>query len=188
MGWYMHFPDPGPGGKCNKEFWNKWVPRRAQHSAFVLCVWALVWLIGTYPLGRSLSEGWRFVIPVSVAARCGYSAAWMFITNFTHSLPWNRFLANDPDRSWPCLHTVMAFVLGGRHRWNEMLFHDVHHAFPNAVGTLSQRGRFHGWRKVHDAAADVLHRGIWKANGDEETEMMKQQRRRSQKMRSTKGK
>ena len=36
-----------------------------------------------------------------------------------------------------------------------MLFHDVHHAFPNAVGTLSQRGRFHGWEKVHDAAAEA---------------------------------
>ena len=47
-------------------------------------------------------------------------------------------------------------------------FHDVHHAFPNAVGTLSQRGRFHGWEKVHDAAAEVLHRGLWKPNGDEE--------------------
>lgn len=31
-------------------------------------------------------------------------------------------------------------------------FHDVHHAFPNALGTLSQRGRFHGWKKVHDAS------------------------------------
>ena len=44
----------------------------------------------------------------------------------------------------------------------------VHHAFPNAVGTLSQRGRFHGWEKVHDAAAEVLHRGLWKPNGDED--------------------
>ena len=44
----------------------------------------------------------------------------------------------------------------------------MHHAFPNAVGTLSQRGRFHGWEKVHDAAAEVLHRGLWKPNGDEE--------------------
>ena len=48
-------------------------------------------------------------------------------------------------------------------------FHDVHHAFPNAVGTLSQRGRFHGWEKVHDASAEVLHRGLWKPNGDEES-------------------
>merc|ERR1712054_708903 len=87
------------------------------------------------------------------------------------SLPWNHFLANDPGRTWPVLHTIMAFVLGGRHRWNEMLFHDVHHAFPNAVGTLSQRGRFHGWQKVHDAAVEVLFQGIWKPNGDEETEM-----------------
>ena len=36
------------------------------------------------------------------------------------------------------------------------------------MGTLSQRGRFHGWEKVHDAAAEVLHRGLWKPNGDEE--------------------
>merc|ERR1712066_972213 len=73
----------------------------------------------------------------------------------------------------------MAFVLGGKHRWNEMLFHDVHHAFPNAVGTMSQRGRFHGWQKVHDAAAEVLANGLWKPNGDEETEMQKTQRARS---------
>jgi hypothetical protein len=62
----------------------------------------------------------------------------------------------------------------------------LHHAFPNAVGTLSQRGRFHGWRKVHDAAVEVLARGIWKPNGDEETEMQKQQRKRSVLMKSGK--
>merc|ERR1711963_590924 len=76
---------------------------------------------------------------------------------------------------------------GGKHRWNEMLFHDVHHAFPNAVGTLSQRGRFHGWKKVHDAAAEVLHLGLWKPNGDDETVMQKTQKRRSMKMKSVGG-
>ncbi|OLP88435.1 hypothetical protein AK812_SmicGene30235 [Symbiodinium microadriaticum] len=197
--WWMHFPDEGAGGKCNKEFWSKWIPRRIKHNAFVLSLWACVWLLGTYPLGRPLSEGWRFMFTVSVFARIGYSAAWMFITNFTHSLPWNEFLAQDPGRTWPVLHNVMAMVLGGKHRWNEMLFHDVarlcfkvnwpqclsakqnqvHHAFPNAVGTLSQRGRFHGWEKVHDAAAEVLHRGLWKPNGDEETQMQKTQKKRS---------
>ena len=30
---------------------------------------------------------------------------------------------------------VMALAVGGKHRWNEMLFHDVHHTFPNALGT-----------------------------------------------------
>merc|ERR1711941_186109 len=108
-----------------------------------------------------------------MGSRCGFTAAWMFITNFTHSHPWNHFLAKDPARTWPVLHDTMAFVLGGKHRWNEMLFHDVHHAFPNAVGTMSQRGRFHGWQKVHDAAAEVLANGLWKPNGDEETEMPK---------------
>ena len=65
-------------------------------------------------------------------------------------------------------------------------FHDVHHAFPNAVGTLSQRGRFHGWEKVHDAAAEVLHRGLWKPNGDEETQMQKTQKKRSLMMKQNK--
>jgi len=184
--WWCHFPDEGAGGKCNKEFWSKWVPRRLKHNSFVFCLWTCVWLLGTWPLGRDLSEGWRFMFTVSFFARCGFSAAWMFITNFTHSLPWNQFLANDPGRTWPILHNVMAFVLGGKHRWNEMLFHDVHHAFPNAVGTLSQRGRFHGWQKVHDAAAEVLHRGIWKANGDEDTQMQKTQKKRSMMMKKGK--
>ena len=66
-------------------FWSKWIPRRVKHNAFVLSLWACVWLLGTYPLGRPLGEGWRFMFTVSVFARIGYSAAWMFITNFTHS-------------------------------------------------------------------------------------------------------
>jgi len=186
--WYFHFPEGGTGGKCNKEFWKKWLPRRVHHHLFVASVWTMIWLIGTYPINRPLSEGWRFMLTVSCFGRLGFGLAWMFITNFTHSLPWNRFLTSDPDRSWPILHSIMAWVLGGRHRWNEMLFHDLHHAFPNAVGTLSQRGRFHGWKKVYDAAVEVLHRGIWVKNSDEDTEMMKMNKKRSALMKSNKGK
>ena len=94
----------------NKEFWSKWIPRRVKHNAFVLSLWACVWLLGTRPLGRPLSEGWRFMLTVSFFARIGFSAAWMFITNFTHSLPWNEFLANDPGRTWPVLHNMIALA------------------------------------------------------------------------------
>ena len=73
--------------QCQREdFWSKWVPRRLKHNGFVLLLWSLVWLLGTYPLGRPLSEGWRFMFTVSFFARIGYSAAWMFITNFTHRI------------------------------------------------------------------------------------------------------
>jgi len=181
--WWMSFPEEGAGGKCNKEFWSKWFPRRVKHNCVVWSLWLCVWLLGTWPLGRPFSEGWKFVLPVTCAARVGFSLAWMFITNFTHSLPWNKFLASDPGRNRPILHNLMALAVGGKHRWNEMLFHDVHHAFPNALGTLSQRGRFHGWKKVHDASVEVLYRGLWKPNGDEETEMQKQQKKRSLLMR-----
>jgi len=173
--WYSHFPEEGAGGKCNKEFWSKWLPRRMKHHGFVLAGWAMVYLLGEAATGHGL----KFMLCVSCAARCGYGSAWLFITSFTHSHPWNKFLENDPHRSWPILHTIMAYVLGGRHRWNEMLFHDVHHAFPNAVGTLSQRGRFNKWNVVHDAAAKILERGLFKPNGDADTIMQKQQRKRS---------
>lgn len=120
-----------------------------------------------------------FMLCVPLCARCGYGSAWMLITSFTHSHPWNRFLENDPGRSWPVLNHLMACLVGGRHRWNEMLFHDVHHAFPNAVGTLSQRGRFNKWESVHDAAAKLLLRGLFVPNGDAETVMQVQQKKRS---------
>merc|ERR1719191_2043393 len=54
--WFMHFPDEGTGGKCNKEYYKKWLPRRIAHLTFVWSLWACVWLLGTYPLGRPFSE------------------------------------------------------------------------------------------------------------------------------------
>jgi len=129
-------------------------------------------------MGQPLSDGWKFVGMVSVFTRIGFSAAWTFITNFNHSHWWNEFLASDPDRTWPTIHRTMAFLLGGRHRWNEMLFHDVHHMCPGRIGAMSQRGRFHGWEKVHDACVEILSRGLWKSD-DAETTMDKHQQKRS---------
>jgi len=176
--WWLNFPDAGPGGKCDKGFYKKWLPTRVKHNAFLFCLWGCVWLLGSYGLGRPLSEGWRFVLWVSCFCRCGFSAAWLFIANFNHSHLWNEFLANDPERTWPMLHTSMAFLLGGRHRWNEMLFHDVHHMCPGRIGAMSQRGRFHGWQKVHDACVEILAAGLW-VSDDMETKMEQHQRKRS---------
>jgi len=185
MLWWFNFPDASGGGKCHKDFFKKWLPNRLKHQAFLTALWGCVWLLGTYPLGRPLSEGWRFLLPVTLAARAGFTVAWVIFTNFNHSHWWNSFLAENPQRKWPVLHTVMAFVLGGRHRFNEMLFHDLHHAYPNGVGALSQRGRFHGWEKVHDAAVEVLSRGLWKPDAHgQEPPMQKLQDRRSQVMKS----
>ena len=38
-------------------------------------------------------------------------------------MPWNEFLAQDPGRTWPVLHNVMAMVLGGGFgllRWQQL--------------------------------------------------------------------
>jgi len=159
--WFASFPDAAAGGKCSKDFWSKWFPRRVAHSVFVVGLWGAIWLLGTYPMGRSLSDGWRLVLPVYIAAKTGFSITWTIFTNFNHSHAWNDFLAGDPARTYPKLQSLMALILGGRRRFNKMLFHDLHHAFPNGVGALSQRGRFHGWEKVHDAAVEVLHHGLF---------------------------
>jgi len=173
--WYLHFPD-SDGDKCHKDFWARFVPRRVKHHAFVFCLWFCVYQIGQFFTG----EGAWFVLSVSICARCGFGTAWFMITNFTHSHWWNEILASDSYRTFGGAVTlVMSIVLGGRHRWNEMLFHDLHHAFPNKVGTMSQRGRFHGWKKVHDAAEEVLSLGLFKKTGDAETKMEKHHKKRS---------
>jgi len=183
--WWCKFPDAGPGGKCDKQFYKKWLPVRAKYVTWTLFLWSCVWLLGSWGMGKPLSEGWWFVALVSNFTRMGFSAAWVFITNFNHSHWWNEFLASDPDRTWPRVHATMAFLLGGRHRWNEMLFHDVHHMCPGRIGAMSQRGRFHGWQKVHDACVEILAAGLWKSD-DEETVMEQHQRKRSMVLKSRK--
>mmetsp|Transcript_35676 Transcript_35676/g.53206 ORF Transcript_35676/g.53206 Transcript_35676/m.53206 type:complete len:457 (-) Transcript_35676:587-1957(-) len=176
--WWLNFPDSGPGGKCDKAFYNKWLPVRVKHVTFVLSLWTCVWLLGSWGLDRPLIDGWKFTFAVSFFFRLGFALAWIFIANVNHSHMWNEFLARDPERTWPMLHAFMAFALGGRHRWNEMLFHDVHHMCPGRIGAMSQRGRFHGWQKVHDACVEILANGLWKSD-DDETIMEQHQKRRS---------
>merc|ERR1711908_256380 len=55
----------------------------------------------------------------------------------------------------------MTLALGGAARFNEMKFHDLHHAFPNKIGAMSMRGRFNGAEKVHDAAMKLLEHGLF---------------------------
>jgi len=122
--WFMHMPEAGPGGKCDKAFYTKWLPTRVKYVAWTTFLWGCVWVLGSWGMGLPLSEGWPFMFTVSCGTRGGFSAAWVFITNFNHSHWWNEFLATDPDRTWPMVHATMAFLLGGRHRlpgWHRVL-------------------------------------------------------------------
>lgn len=55
------------------------------------------------------------------------------------------------------------------------------YAIPNALSilstlnTLSQRGRFHGWKMEDDAGVE----GLWLVEAGDETEMQKQHKKRS---------
>merc|ERR1711862_839029 len=83
---------------------GKWLPRRIKHHSFVAGLWLCVYLLGHF----FLNDGLTFFLTVTFFARCGYSIAWMFITNFNHSHPWQNFLQKDPERSYPILHNLMA--------------------------------------------------------------------------------
>jgi len=173
--WYGNFPD------SFSQLYTKWFWQRLKHHLWLLILWGSVWLLGTYPLDRPLSEGWRVFLPVTVATRIGFASAWMVFTNFNHSHMWNGFLARAPERSYPVMLVIMSMILGGPARFNEMLFHDLHHGFPNAVGALSMRGRFNGWKTVHKAAMEALSYGIYKQEEtNPETKMQKLAQRRSQ--------
>jgi len=67
-----------------------------------------------------LSEGWRFVFWVFILCRLGLASAWIFIAKLPHSHAWSAYVATDPERMWPVLHTVIAMLLGGQLRWNHM--------------------------------------------------------------------
>ena len=122
----------------------KWIPVRVKHVCFLACLWGAIWLLGSLGMGHPLFDGWKFVGMVSICARIGFLAAWTFITYFNHSHWWNEFLAPDPDRTWPRIHRAMAFLLGGRHRWNGMFFHDVHHMSPGRIGANIPLQATHG--------------------------------------------
>ena len=42
LGRFMHMPEAGAGGKCNKDFGSKWLPGRLKHCAFIWGVWSCV--------------------------------------------------------------------------------------------------------------------------------------------------
>jgi len=155
--WYSQFPE------SYSQLYTKWFWSRLKHHTFLVFLWGSVWMLGTYPLGRPIQDGWRVLLPVTISCRIGFATAWMVFANINHSHMWNSFLARAPERSFPFLVLVMSMILGGPARFNEMLFHDLHHGFPNGVGALSMRGRFNGWKKVHKAAMEALSYGIYKA-------------------------
>lgn len=173
--WYTSFPE------SFSQLYTKWFWQRLKHHLFLFALWGSVWMMGTYPMGRPVSEGWRVFLPVTISCRIGFSLAWMVFQNVNHSHMWNNFLARAPERSYPVMCLVMSMILGGPARFNEMLFHDLHHGFPNAVGALSMRGRFNGWKKVHKAAMEALRYGIYKKDEtDTERRMHNLGQKRSQ--------
>jgi len=105
------------------------------------------------------------MLPIFLVVLCankiGWGTAWYFFANINHSETWNEMLADGLDRQNPILDAVLCVLLGGRARANEMKFHDLHHAFPNRVGSMSMRGRFYDWDKVHDGALAIIANGIF---------------------------
>jgi hypothetical protein len=145
-------------------------------------------------------HGWTLVFTVNFFSRLGWTLGWTAFANINHSHFWNNLLAEGADRKASWIDAVLTVVLGGRARVNEFKFHDLHHAFPNKVGSLSMRGRFNSADAVYDGGMRIIENGIFEhiaeankkdlpstevsaitdAKGDDEPKINKLQRRRSQ--------
>ena len=105
---------------------------------------------------KPLSEGWRFFLPVTIA--CELASPLPGRSSPTSPFPLvERVLGRESHPQLPSAQQGDGIRVG----WQTSIQWD---ALPwlaprlPPVGALSQRGRFHGWEKVHDAAAVVLSR------------------------------
>jgi hypothetical protein len=134
------------------------------------------------------------VFVVNFFSRLGWTLGWTAFANINHSHFWNNMLAEGMDRKASFIDAVLTVVLGGRARVNEFKFHDLHHAFPNKVGSLSMRGRFNSADSVYDGGMRIIEHGIFEhlslpkdveknaitdTKVEEEPQINKLQRRRS---------
>jgi hypothetical protein len=121
-----------------------------------------------YLLGRFFMDGygWTLVFTVNFFSRLGWTLGWTAFANINHSHFWNNLLAEGIDRKATWIDAVLTVVLGGRARVNEFKFHDLHHAFPNKVGSLSMRGRFNSADAVYDGGMRIIEHGIFEHIAD----------------------
>jgi hypothetical protein len=167
--WYWNFPNEDaiepvlkPRGSEDRK---KVMQRRIKVAFIQLCMWfvlikvAAALAYGMHDCGQD--RMWPIFLVVLCANKIGWGTAWYFFANINHSETWNEMLADGLDRQNPILDAILCVLLGGRARANEMKFHDLHHAFPNRVGSMSMRGRFYDWDKVHDGALALIANGIF---------------------------
>ena len=71
----------------------------------------------------------------------------------------------DPGRTWPVLHSVMALVLGGKHRWNELLILRLNKSinfFGEAVNTLQTHEEWRRFKAFMVMSLLLLHSKVSK--------------------------
>jgi hypothetical protein len=138
--------------------------RRLFHMLISCCLWSYVYLLGRYFMD---GHGWTLVFVVNFFSRLGWTLGWTAFANINHSHFWNNMLAEGLDRKASWIDAVLTVILGGRARVNEFKFHDLHHAFPNKVGSLSMRGRFNSADAVYDGGMRIIENGIFEHIADE---------------------
>jgi hypothetical protein len=126
-----------------------------------------------YLAGKFLMDGngLTLLFVVNFFSRLGWTLGWTAFANINHSVTWNKFLAEGNDRKSPLAEAILTVILGGKARANEFYFHDMHHAFPNKVGSLSMRGRFNDAEDVYHGAMRIIEHGIFEHLAKEEEDL-----------------
>jgi len=172
MYWYYYFPHDDAEEKCLRPAGQADVKRihtrRIVHILVQGSLWACVYLAGKFLMD---GNGFTMLFVVNFFSRLGWTIGWTGFANVNHSVWWNKFLAEGGDRKSPIVDALLTVILGGRARVNEFKFHDLHHAFPNKVGSLSMRGRFNDSESVYHGAMRILEHGIFEHLAKEEEDL-----------------
>jgi hypothetical protein len=172
MYWYYYFPHDDAEEKCLRPAGQADVKRIHTRRIIGMLVqgslWASVFLAGKFLMD---GNGWTMLFVVNFFSRLGWSLGWTAFANINHSVTWNKFLAEGNDRKSPLAEAILTVILGGKARANEFYFHDMHHAFPNKVGSLSMRGRFNDAEDVYHGAMRIIEHGIFEHLAKEEEDL-----------------
>jgi len=102
---------------------------------------------------------------VLLASHIGTVALFLLFHGMTHRISYYYYLNKDPSglRHLPYVDAILGFLIPPR-GWMDMKFHDVHHAFPASIGTLSARSYIaedDQWQRVEAAVADMADEGLF---------------------------
>lgn len=147
-----------PGHHAPLELLWQWFYCPAKHWPERIMTNSLLWaqLYAVYKMD--------LLISVLIAGHIGSFALYLLFHGLTHRKSYYEVMMQDPTgcrHVWWIDPILNALLAPGQ--WDDMKFHDVHHAFSNVCGyaSMSFMCRFYDYKKVLNDVADMVDEGVF---------------------------